>query len=50
MPEVEFEGKTFSIDEDGFIDDFTAWCPEWVSCRIIIRKMGSLPWFGYFQK
>ena len=30
MPEVEYEGKKFSIDEDGFIDDFTAWCPEWV--------------------
>jgi tRNA 2-thiouridine synthesizing protein E len=30
MPEVEYEGKTFSIDEDGFIDDFTLWCPEWV--------------------
>ena len=30
MPEVEYEGKTFNVDEDGFIDDFTAWCPEWV--------------------
>ncbi len=30
MPEVEFEGKTFNVDEDGFIDDFGNWCPEWV--------------------
>ena len=30
MPSVDFEGKTFSIDEDGFIDAFDNWCPEWV--------------------
>ena len=30
MPEVEFLGKSFSVDEDGFIDDFTKWTPEWV--------------------
>jgi len=30
MAEVEFEGKTFNIDEDGFIEDFASWCPEWV--------------------
>ncbi len=30
MPTVEFEGKTFGVDEDGFIDDFGAWLPEWV--------------------
>lgn len=30
MPEVEFMGKSFSVDEDGFIDDFTKWLPEWV--------------------
>ncbi|MBW2220655.1 MAG: TusE/DsrC/DsvC family sulfur relay protein [Deltaproteobacteria bacterium] len=30
MPEVEFGGKSFSVDEDGFIDNFESWCPEWV--------------------
>ena len=29
MGTVEFMGKTFSVDEDGFIDDFKNWCPEW---------------------
>jgi len=30
MPTVEFKGKTFSVDEDGFIDNFDNWAPEWV--------------------
>ncbi len=30
MPEVEFEGKTFTVDEDGFIDPYDNWCDEWV--------------------
>ena len=30
MPEVEFEGKTFTVDEDGFIDSYENWCDEWV--------------------
>ncbi len=30
MAEVEFQGKTFSVDEDGFIDDYKNWEPEWV--------------------
>ena len=30
MPTVEFGGKTFTVDEDGFIDAFDNWCPEWV--------------------
>ena len=30
MPEVEFEGKTFTVDEDGFIDSYENWCQEWV--------------------
>ncbi|MCK4789690.1 MAG: TusE/DsrC/DsvC family sulfur relay protein, partial [Desulfobacteraceae bacterium] len=30
MPEIEFAGKTFNVDEDGFIDDFGHWSPEWV--------------------
>ncbi|MGC1402590.1 MAG: TusE/DsrC/DsvC family sulfur relay protein [Thermodesulfobacteriota bacterium] len=30
MPTVEFKGKTFGVDEDGFIDDFNSWAREWV--------------------
>jgi tRNA 2-thiouridine synthesizing protein E len=30
MPDVEFMGKKFTIDEDGFIDNFENWSPEWV--------------------
>ena len=30
MPTVEFKGKTFAVDEDGFIDDFNSWAREWV--------------------
>lgn len=30
MPVVEFKGKTFNVDEDGFIDDFNNWEREWV--------------------
>ena len=31
MPTVEFEGNTFNIDEDGFIDDFNNWNETWVN-------------------
>lgn len=30
MAIVEFQGKNFEIDEDGFLQRFEAWCPEWV--------------------
>ncbi|MDX9786886.1 MAG: TusE/DsrC/DsvC family sulfur relay protein [Desulfobacterales bacterium] len=30
MPEVEFQGEKFGVDEDGFIDDFTKWTTGWV--------------------
>ena len=30
MPTVEWMGKTFNVDEDGFIDSYTNWSPEWV--------------------
>lgn len=31
MAQVEFMGKTFDVDEDGFILDYNQWCDEWVS-------------------
>ncbi len=30
MPDVEFEGQKFAVDEDGFIDSFESWSPAWV--------------------
>ena len=30
MPTVEFMGKEFTVDEDGFIDSYENWCDEWV--------------------
>ena len=30
MPSVEFMGKEFNVDEDGFIDSYANWCQEWV--------------------
>ena len=30
MPSVDFEGNTFNVDEDGFIDDFNNWNENWV--------------------
>jgi len=29
MATVEFMGKTFNLDEDGFIDSFDNWSKEW---------------------
>lgn len=30
MPTVEYNGKTFNVDDDGFLVDPKEWCPEWV--------------------
>ncbi|MFP4452872.1 MAG: TusE/DsrC/DsvC family sulfur relay protein [Desulfobacterales bacterium] len=30
MPTVEFEGQSFNVDEDGFIDSFENWNETWV--------------------
>ena len=30
MSQVEFKGKSFEVDEDGFIASFDTWSPEWV--------------------
>jgi tRNA 2-thiouridine synthesizing protein E len=38
MPTVEFEGNTFNVDEDGFIDDFNNWNEAWV--RHVKREEG----------
>jgi len=30
MPTVEYQGNSFQVDEDGFIDDFNNWSTQWV--------------------
>jgi sulfur relay (sulfurtransferase) DsrC/TusE family protein len=30
MATVEFEGHTFNVDKDGFLDDFNNWNEAWV--------------------
>ncbi|MDY0164148.1 TusE/DsrC/DsvC family sulfur relay protein [Desulfobotulus sp.] len=30
MAEIEFKGKKFVIDEDGFLEDFNTYSEEWV--------------------
>ncbi len=30
MPIVDYMDKTFTVDEDGFIDTYDNWCQEWV--------------------
>ena len=30
MPTVDYGGKSFTVDEDGFIDSYDNWCEEWV--------------------
>ncbi len=30
MPTVDYEGQSFNVDEDGFIDDFNNWNKDWV--------------------
>ena len=32
MPTVEFEGTSYAVDEDGFIDDFVNWDEGWMRC------------------
>ncbi|GBC63983.1 sulfite reductase [Desulfonema ishimotonii] len=30
MAQVDFQGKTFDVDEDGFILDYNQFCEEWI--------------------
>jgi len=32
MPTIEFEGTSYDVDEDGFIDDFVNWDEGWMRC------------------
>ncbi len=30
MPVIEHLGKSFAVTEDGFLENFNDWCPEWI--------------------
>jgi tRNA 2-thiouridine synthesizing protein E len=30
MGTVEYKGKVFNVDEDGFLENLDQWCQEWV--------------------
>ena len=30
MAEITYKGKSFEVDEDGFLLRFDDWCPEWM--------------------
>ncbi len=42
MPIVEFEKIIFSVDEDGFLENFGDWCPEWVEYIRTAQIIGVL--------
>ena len=57
MAEVTFKGKSFEVDDDGFLLKFEDWCPDWVEyvkdsegITELIERIIWLPWCGRFQK
>jgi dissimilatory sulfite reductase related protein len=40
MPTVEFKNKKFIVDEDGFLEQYADWCPEWVE---YVRSAQNMP-------
>lgn len=40
MTNVAYKGKVFSVDEGGFLKDFSDWCPEWVE---YVRTSQNIP-------
>ena len=44
MAEISFQGKTFEVDEDGFLLRFDDWCPDYY------RKNGIAPMVRILSK
>lgn len=42
MKTIEFGGKIFVVDEEGFLQEFGDWCPEWVEYVKAAQQMGEL--------
>ena len=55
MAEVTYKGKTFEVDEDGFLLKFDEWCPEWLEyvkdfLQDYYRKNGIAPMVRILSK
>ena len=51
MAEVTYKGKTFEVDEDGFLLKFDEWCPEWLEyVKDYYRKNGIAPMVRILSK
>lgn len=42
MPTIEFQNKTFAVDEEEFLESFVDWSPEWVEYMRIKQGIGEL--------
>ena len=40
MPTVQYKDIYFSVDENGFLDNYSNWCPEWVD---YVRTAQNIP-------
>ncbi len=59
MATVESNGKTFEVDEDGFLVDYQMYCEDWVECVKVqegIKQMTDDHWLvikvlqDYYEK
>jgi dissimilatory sulfite reductase related protein len=42
MSTVEFRNKRFAVDEEGFLEKYSDWCPEWVEYVRCSQKIAAL--------
>jgi dissimilatory sulfite reductase related protein len=42
MPVLGFQNKTFDVDEEGFLRNFSDWCPEWMEHIKAIQGIHTL--------
>jgi dissimilatory sulfite reductase related protein len=42
MPNIEFRNKKFLVDEDGFLQRYSDWCPEWVEFVSSVQNISVL--------
>jgi dissimilatory sulfite reductase related protein len=42
MSTIEFEDKIFAVDEDGFLERYHDWCPEWVEYVRTAQKIEAI--------
>jgi dissimilatory sulfite reductase related protein len=42
MPVIEYKNKVFIVDEDGFLENFNDWRPEWVEYATAVQGISVL--------